>query len=292
MNVNTNPILLAYVQDVKRRPLVSVDDEFELGVRAMEGDEDAIKALVNANLRLVVKIAYEYKREAHKLLDLIQEGNIGLMRAARKFDPYREIKFSTYAAWWIKAKIKAFIMADQRLVKLGTNGKQRKMFSQIRKVQREIESRGFVASAELVARQLGVTAHEVEDILGRLSIPEVSMHEHRDAVAGGEAVDMEFEDNSNRPDANVENDQFSKMYQTALDCFGQNLTGRESVIFFERIISDDPCTLEEIAAHYGLTRERIRQIEAKVTERLRRYLVAKCGEDFVSNMRSMVKMVG
>ena len=149
--------LQAYMQDVSRYPLLSREEEHALAVKYTEtGDVEAAARLVTANLRLVVKIAYDYRRAYKNLLDLVQEGNIGLMQAVKKYDPYKGVKLSSYAAWWIRAYILRFILNNHRLVKLGTTQAQRKLFFNLKKEKAKLSAMGIEPTAEVIAKRLDV----------------------------------------------------------------------------------------------------------------------------------------
>ena len=168
--------MAAYMQEIRRVPLLSREAEHELAVQLVEdGDVDAARQLIEANLRLVVKIAYEYRRAYRNILDLVQEGNVGLMQAVRKYDPYRGVKLSSYAAWWIRAYILKFILNNWRLVKIGTTQAQRKLFFNLRKEREKLERMGFEPDPKLLAENLDVSEKDVVEMQKRLSAPDASL---------------------------------------------------------------------------------------------------------------------
>lgn len=271
----------AYVQEIKRYPLLDRDEEHALAVRLVEeGDTTAARRLVEANLRLVVKIAYEYRRAHRNLLDLIQEGNMGLMQAVRKYDPYRGVKLSSYAAWWIRAYILKFILNNWRLVKIGTTQAQRKLFFNLKKEREKLEQLGFHPEPALLAERLDVREKDVIEMEKRLAAPEASfdaplgqadgesMRTRHDVIAGREAQ---------RPDVAVEEQEFSSLLREKLETFADTLEGREATIFRERWLTDEPLTLQQIGDRYGVSRERARQIEKRMLTRLRGYLETELG---------------
>ena len=272
--------LSAYIQETKRYPLLSREEEHELAVRLVEeGDSNAARKLVESNLRLVVKIAYEYQRAHQNLLDMVQEGNVGLMQAVSKYDPYRGVKLSTYAAWWIRAYILKFILNNHRLVKLGTTQAQRKLFFNLKKEKDRLESEGFVADAALLAEALDVREKDVVEMQKRLAAPDASF----DAPLGagdGESVRTRhdiMESGGERPDEAVESSEFQNLLKEKLQTFAETLEGREETIFRERWLTDEPKTLQQIGDFYGVSRERARQIEKRMLGRLRKYLEAELG---------------
>src|SRR5262249_40959912 len=258
--------LTAYIQEIRRVPLLSREQEHELAVRYFEqGDVVAARRLVESNLRLVVKIAHEYRRAYRNLLDLIQEGNIGLMQAVKKYDPYRGVKLSSYAAWWIRAYILKFILNNWRLVKIGTTQAQRKLFFNLKKEREKLEREGFVPDAKLLAQRLDVSEQDVIDMERRLGAGGMSLG---GPIAGGEGdggrTRLDLVQGGTRPDAEVEGSEFAELLRSKLERFGETLSGRERTIFEERMLNEAPLTLQEIGEKYKISRERARQIEARL----------------------------
>jgi RNA polymerase sigma-32 factor len=270
--------LAVYMSETRRFPLLTPDEEHSLAVRLVEhGDNVAARRLVESNLRLVVKIAYEYRRAHKNLLDLVQEGNIGLMNAVRKFDPYRGVKLSSYAAFWIRAYILKFILNNWRLVKIGTTQAQRKLFFNLRKEREKLEQLGFQPTAALLAEKLDVSEQEVVDMERRLAAPEASL----DAPVGndddGARSRLDYLPGTDRPDKSVEQSEFSELLRGKLEIFAKTLECREESIFRERWLTEDPLTLQELGDRYGVSRERARQLEKRLLNRLRKYLEEELG---------------
>ena len=272
--------MAAYMRETRRYPLLTPEEEKELAVRLVEhGDTAAARRLIEANLRLVVKIAYEYRRAHKNLLDLVQEGNIGLIQAVGKFDPYRGVKLSSYAAFWIRAYILKFILNNWRLVKIGTTQAQRKLFFNLRKEREKLEQLGFTPTTALLAEKLDVAEKEVIEMERRLSAPEASL----DAPLGsgdddGVRTRLDYlPDDADRPDRVVANSQFSELLKGKLEAFAKTLEGREQTIFRERWLTDEPLTLQEIGDRYQVSRERARQLEKRMLDRLKKYLEAELG---------------
>jgi RNA polymerase sigma-32 factor len=270
----------AYMSETRRYPLLTVEEEHALAVKLVEhGDSSAARKLIEANLRLVVKIAYEYRRAHRNLLDLVQEGNIGLIQAVGKFDPYRGVKLSSYAAFWIRAYILKFILNNWRLVKIGTTQAQRKLFFNLRKEREKLEQLGFQPTAKLLAEKLDVDEKEVVEMERRLAAPEASL----DAPMGGGDDDgtrtrLDYLPSDDiRPDRAVAQNEFSTLLRGKLESFAQTLEGREQTIFRERWLTDEPLTLQEIGDRYQVSRERARQLEKRMLDRLKKYLEAEIG---------------
>jgi RNA polymerase sigma-32 factor len=271
--------MAAYMAEVRRFPLLTPEEEHSLAVRLVEhGDNVAARKLVEANLRLVVKIAYEYRRAHRNLLDLVQEGNIGLMQAVSKFDPYRGVKLSSYAAFWIRAYMLKFILNNWRLVKIGTTQAQRKLFFNLRKEREKLEQLGYAPTAAMLAERLDVTETEVIEMERRLAAPEASL----DAPAGGEEdggrTRMDYlPSETARPDHAVAQNEFATLLRAKLEEFASELEGRDQHIFRERWLTDEPQTLQEIGDKYGVSRERARQLEKRMLDRLRKFLETELG---------------
>jgi RNA polymerase sigma-32 factor len=273
--------LAAYMSEVRRHPLLSREEEHELAVRWVEqGDKEAAKKLVTSNLRLVVKIANEYRRGYQNLLDLVQEGNLGLLKAVQKFDPYRGVKLSTYSGWWIRAYILKHILNNWRLVKIGTTQNQRKLFFNLRKQQEALAKAGVDATPERIAEALDVSPKEVVEMQKRMSAPDKSLNAPLRADDEGGArtgIDM-LEDSHEDVESSVGDQEFKSLLSSKLRRFGSTLTGREAEIFSERLLSDDPITLQELGTRWGVSRERARQVEKRMVLRLRKFLTEELGD--------------
>ncbi|NVB77042.1 MAG: RNA polymerase factor sigma-32 [Kofleriaceae bacterium] len=272
--------LAAYMRETRRYPLLTPEEEHDLAVRLVEHqDTGAARKLIEANLRLVVKIAYEYRRAHKNLLDLVQEGNIGLIQAVSKFDPYRGVKLSSYAAFWIRAYILKFILNNWRLVKIGTTQAQRKLFFNLRKEREKLEQLGFQPTTALLAEKLDVPEKEVIEMERRLAAPEASL----DAPMGGsddEGTRTRLDyipSDEDRPDRTVAQNEFAQLLRGKLEKFAETLQGREQTIFRERWLTEDPLTLQEIGDRYSVSRERARQLEKRMLDRLKKYLEAEMG---------------
>lgn len=273
--------MAAYMAEVRRHPLLTREEEYALAVRWVEsGDPEAGRKLVTSNLRLVVKIAHEYRRAYQNLLDLVQEGNVGLIQAVKKFDPYRGVKLSTYAGWWIRAYVLKYILSNWRLVKIGTTQNQRKLFFNLRKQRAKLKAAGIEPTAEEIARALDVSTEEVVEMERRLAAPDASLN----APLGGDEGDGTrtrldvIEDEGATPAADVEQREFKEILGEKLQRFGATLDGRELEIFRDRLVADEPITLQELGERWGVSRERARQLEKRMILRLREYLQQELGD--------------
>jgi RNA polymerase sigma-32 factor len=274
--------MAAYLREVQRHPLLSPEATKELAIRFQETQDPAVAArLVTANLRLVVKIAYEYRRAYKNIMDLVQEGNIGLMQAVKRYDPYRGVKLSSYAAWWIRAYILRFILNNWRLVKLGTTQAQRKLFFNLRKQRAELESRGIEPSHAEIAKRLNVSEAEVAEMDVRLSSSEGSL----DAPVGdsdGKSVariDLVATTNAG-PETLLASEELQTLLKGKLAIFRETLLAKEKelAIFDDRLVAEDPLTLQELGDRFSISRERVRQLEQRLTTRLREYLRTELGD--------------
>jgi RNA polymerase sigma-32 factor len=272
--ITTFDPLQAYMRDVQRYALLTPEETQALAVRYYEtGDLEAARKLVTSNLRLVVKIAYDYRRAYRNILDLIQEGNIGLMQAVKKYDPYKGVKLSSYAAWWIRAYILRFILNNWRLVKLGTTQAQRKLFFNLKKEKARLAAMGIDPSPETIARHLDVPAEEVVQMEHRLGAGEVSLDAPVGSGEGRQTSRLELLATEDRPaDEALANAEMEDLLSEKLREFGRTLTGKEAIIFRERLLSDEPKTLQELGDQFGVSRERVRQIEKRLQGKIRAYL--------------------
>ncbi len=264
--------LQRYLAEISRYRLLTREEEQDLGRRVRDdNDPDAAMVLVTANLRLVVKIALEFQRVwMQNLLDLIQEGNIGLMQAVKKFDPHKNVKFSYYASFWIKAYILKFIMDNWRLVKIGTTQGQRKLFFKLKKEKQRLIEQGFDPKPKLLSQRLGVSEREIVDMDQRLDGWDVSLDAPLKDDSDTERIEFVSTDSISVEDA-VADKQMESMLHNKIAAFRESMTSREMEIFDLRIFSDSPATLQEIGDRYGISRERVRQLEKNIIRKMRAY---------------------
>ncbi|MFP4350877.1 MAG: sigma-70 family RNA polymerase sigma factor [Thermodesulfobacteriota bacterium] len=264
--------LQRYLSEVSKYRLLTRDEEKELALRVREQEDgDAALTLVTSNLRLVVKIALEFQRIwMQNLLDLIQEGNIGLMQAVKKFDPYKNVKFSYYASFWIKAYILKFIMDNWRLVKIGTTQGQRKLFFKLKKEKQKLIDQGFDPKPKLLSQRLGVSEREIVDMDQRLDGWDVSLDAPLKEDSDTERIDF-LSTSADTAEDSVAKKEMDVLLHNKIAEFKKKLTDRELEIFESRIFSDTPVTLQEIGDRYGISRERVRQVEKNVVKKMREF---------------------
>jgi RNA polymerase sigma-32 factor len=275
--------LKRYLEDLRNHPLLTPEEEFSLSLRLKEhGDIEAAKKLVSANLRLVVKIAFEYQTYYSNLLDLIQEGNIGLMKAVSKFDPTKGARLGYYASWWIRSYILKYLLDNFRLVKVGTTQAQKKLFYHLMREKEKLEAQGLLAGPKLLAERLNVREKDVVEMEQRLSGrgAEVPLDAPIDRGADKPTSHLDLlVDPHERADETLARDELIQLLQKELPEFQKLLNDKELRILQDRLLADEPKTLQEVADLYGLTRERARQIEAKVIQKLREFLKPYLGEE-------------
>ncbi len=265
--------LQRYLSEISRYPLLTREEERELSLRFREqGETEAALKMVTANLRLVVKIALEFQRVwMQNLLDLIQEGNIGLMQAAKKFDPYKNVKFSYYASFWIKAYILKFIMDNWRLVKIGTTQAQRKLFFKLKKEKQKLLEQGFEPRPKLLSERLGVSERDIVDMDQRLDAWDLSLDAPVKEDSDSERIEF-LSTPSESAEDQVARKEMEQLLRDKIQDFRKGLKKRELEIFDERVFSSSPVTLQQIGDRHGISRERVRQVENAVIKKLKAYL--------------------
>lgn len=272
--IPTDP-LKRYMIEVSHYPILTPEEEKAVAEHYRKyRDKESAQKLVLANLRLVVKIALEYRSAYYHTLDLIQEGNVGLMRAVQKYDVDRGVRFTSYAAWWVRAYILKFILDNFRLVKVGTTQAQKKLFFNLMKEKEKIEKLGIRATPQMLSESLDVKEKEVVEMQKRLGARELELDAPRPHFEG--ALNMDFISVDDKPtEDKVEQAQLKEILLKHLDDFTKTLGKKEKEIFTQRLFAEIPKTLQEIADTYGITRERVRQIESKVIKKMREFFKDK-----------------
>lgn len=267
--------LKAYLKEISKYKLLSLEEERELTAKLYEtGELEVAKKLVLANLRLVVKIAMEYRKSYSNVLDLIQEGNLGLMKAVSKYDPTKGAKLSYYASWWIRSYILKFILDNFRLIKIGTTAEQKKLFYNLVKEKDRLMTQGINPTPKLIAENLDVSEKAVVAMEKKLSVDgaEMSLDAYRLNSDGGPSLHEVISD-----DTDIESEFAAKeeleILKDNLDDFIKDLKPRDKDIFQKRLLEEVPPSLQSIADEYGVSRERIRQIESRLMNKLRDYML-------------------
>jgi len=264
-----------YLEEIRRYPMLEAEEECVLATRWREqGDADAAHKLVTSHLRLVVKIAVGYRGYGLPVSEIISEGNVGLMQAAKRFDPQQGFRFATYAMWWIKAAIHEYILRSWSLVKIGTTANQKKLFFNLRKAKSKIaaleEGDMHPDQVKLIAQRLGVTERDVVEMNRRLG-GDVSLNaQMRDDPDSGEWQDWLVDEGSADQESRVVESEESENRKKALAEALSVLNARERRIFEARRLAEDPSTLEDLASAFGISRERVRQIEVRAFQKVQR----------------------
>ncbi len=263
----------SFISKVYSYPPLKPKEEEELSLLFLEKkDKEALKRLVQSHLRLVVKIALEYHRKSSaSLMDLIQEGTMGLINAIRKYNPFKGVRLGVYAQWWIRAYILRYLLNNYSLIKIGTTQTQRKLFYNLMKEKELLEKEGYKPTPQLIAKSLDVTPEEVEEMEKRLEKP-ISLdtpvgEDENDTLmkfipSGEESIEVSYTTEEER-----------EMMKEKMEEFRKTLSGRDLVIWDKRIASEEPLTLREIGEMYGITRERVRQLEARLIKRFKNFLM-------------------
>ncbi len=265
--------LESYLIEINQFSLLTPEEEFRLAAAYYkEKDKEAAHRLITSNLRFVVKVAFEYRSYGFKLPDLIQEGNIGLMMAAKKFDPYRGVRFISYAIWWIRAYIQNFIMQNWSLVKIGTTQAQKKLFYKIGKVRKALESDEKDKKAyEILARDLDVREKDIIEMEQRMSSRDLSLSaplNEGDELTHFDLLREDSPDQEERLGLEEEKKIREQIIHDAVKSLGE----KEKYIIKNRVMADSPLTLSEIGKHLKLSRERVRQIEGEALQKLKKKL--------------------
>jgi RNA polymerase sigma-32 factor len=268
--------LKTYLAEVSKYPLLSREEELRLATLVRENEDcDAAQKLVLSNLRLVVKMSLTYYNTYLDILDLIQEGNAGILHAVRRYDPHRGTKFSTYASFWIKAYILKYIMDSWSLVKVGTTQSQRKLFYSLNKEKQRLESLGIYPEPKLLAHSLGVKEQEVKEMQQRLACNDISLETPTHAESDETVMDTISSDED--VEEIVCRKEESEMASGQIKKFKNTLNDKEIFIFNHRVLAEEPQTLREIGMRFRISRERVRQIEGRVMGKLRKSLAGVQG---------------
>jgi RNA polymerase sigma-32 factor len=275
--------LSRYLSEIRKFPMLAKDEEFMLAKRWQEHeDPEAAHKLVTSHLRLVAKIAMGYRGYGLPIGEVISEGNVGLMQAVKKFDPDRGFRLATYAMWWIRASIQEYILRSWSLVKMGTTAAQKKLFFNLRKAKSEIAAlqEGDLRpdQVSVIATKLGVLDEEVVSMNRRLSGGDASLNSPMRADSESEWQDWLVDDQTPSQETVVADTQEKNLRMSLLEAAMTELSERERHILTERRLKDEPTTLEELAGEYGVSRERVRQIEVRAFEKLQKSMRAAAME--------------
>nr|WP_295900200.1 RNA polymerase factor sigma-32 [uncultured Bdellovibrio sp.] len=274
--ITSSDPLVMYLNEIRRYKVLTKEEETALAKKYFESkDPAAAEALVKANLRFVVKVAAEYSKFGSKMIDLIQEGNVGLMHAVREFNPYKGARLITYAVWWIRGYIQEFLMRQYSMVRIGTTQNQRKLFYQLQKEKEALDAMGIEPNTALISSRLGIPEDEVRDMAMRMSGRDMSLDRPVDEDSGTSFGDLQKDVNDQPLDEVLAKEEQLEILKKKIEEIRPELSDREKIILDERILNDDPLTLQEIGEKYGITREAVRQMEARLMKKIK----AKMDED-------------
>jgi len=268
-----------YMAEIRKYVPLDREQEQELARNYREtGDREALFRLVTANLMLVVRVAHSFRRAARNLLDLVQEGNLGLLQAVERFDPELGVRLPTYAAWWVRAYMVKFLLDNVRQVRVGTTNARRKLLRNLHKEKERLERLGYDVGPKLLADHFGVSETDVRDVQAALSSRDVSLDE-----PVGDDQDRpksEIFADEERPDAEqtAARNELQQRAEDSLGRFRVGLNERETVLLDRRILAEDPQTLQELGDRFGITREAVRQAEGRLMKRLRAFLREDLGD--------------
>ena len=271
-------VLTRYLNEIRKYPVLSREEERKIATRFYETkDPKAGELLVKSNLRFVVKIAAEYARFSNRMIDLIQEGNVGLMQGVKEFNPHKGVRLITYAVWWIRGYIQEYLMRQFSMVRIGTTANQRKLFYQLQRQKEELEKMGSQERIEEIAKELDIPADEVAEMVKRISSRDVSIDkpvgEDDDAVSLGSL--LKKEDPGLAVDDQLALQEQISQLKEAIEQIKPSLSEKELIILEERILNEEPLTLQEIGEKYKITREAVRQGEVRLINKIKAALIPK-----------------
>lgn len=268
-----------YMAEIRKYPLLTREEEHSLAVQFREsGDREAAQKLITSNLRFVVKVALEYSKFGARLIDLIQEGNIGLMQAVKEYNPYKGVRLITYAVWWIRGQIQEFLMRHYSMVRIGTTHTQRKLFYELQRSRDQLEKMGLESGLMQISNRLGVSPEEVREMSERVLNRDLSL-DRPNPSEKGTALDITPDPNEIPLDEELGRREQLKILEDHIDKLRPHMNEREIYVLENRILNDEPLTLQEIGDKYGITREAARQMESRLIQKIREQMVSEPSND-------------
>ncbi len=278
----TDPLTM-YLNEVRRYPLLTREQELELTKKYFETKDPAVaQTLVKSNLRFVIKIAAEYAKFSTRMIDVIQEGNVGLMHAVKEYNPYKGARLITYAVWWIRGYIQEYLMRQFSMVRIGTTANQRKLFYQLQRQKQELEKITSPENIKLLSHKLGIPEDEINEMAKRLSSRDVSLDKPANSENEGAtplSTLLRKEDGSLPLDEQLALEEQISLLMKAVESLRKSLTEKETILLEERILSDEPLTLQEIGDKYKISREAIRQTEARLMKKIKSAMTSENIDD-------------
>ncbi|MEM7645941.1 MAG: RNA polymerase factor sigma-32 [Pseudomonadota bacterium] len=265
--------LTHYLEAIQKYPLLSREEEQKIAQRYHEHhDPKDAEILVTSNLRFVVKVAAEYSQFGSKLIDLIQEGNVGLMHAVKEFNPYKGARLITYAVWWIKGYIQDYLMKQHSMVKIGTTHNQRKLFYNLEKEKAKLDRMGMEPTVALLSDRLGVPEKDVKMMEQRLSRKDLSLDQPVGEDESSSLLDFESSGDVDAAEQLIQNESITQLNQV-LEKLAEKLSEKETYILKNRLLNDEPMKLQEIGNEWGVSREAVRQMEARLLKKIKKELI-------------------
>lgn len=262
--------LVTYLNEIRKYPVLTREQELEIAKQYFETkDPAAAQTLVKSNLRFVVKVAAEYSKFGSRMIDLIQEGNVGLMHAVREYNPTKGARLITYAVWWIRGYIQEYLMRQYSVVRIGTTQNQRKLFYQLRKQKEALDSLGQEPNLALLSSRLGIPQEEISIMAQRMSGRDVSLDKPSDDDSGSSLIDFQKSPSDESIVDKLAREEQLKILNEKVEELRPTLNEREKILLEERILNDDPLTLQEIGEKYGITREAVRQAEVRLMKKIK-----------------------
>ncbi|MBL7669356.1 MAG: RNA polymerase factor sigma-32 [Bdellovibrionaceae bacterium] len=263
-------LLGSYLSQIRKYPLLTKEQETEIATRYFESkDPDAAQKLVQANLRFVVKIAAEYSKFGARMIDLIQEGNVGLMHAVKEYNPYKGARLITYAVWWIRGYIQEYLMRQYSIVRIGTTQNQRKLFYQLQREKDALELMGHEPNLALLSSRLGIPEEEINQMAQRMTGRDVSLDKPINTDSSVSLGDLQRMPSDESLDETLAREEQLALLNQKIEELRPTLNEREKILLEERILNDEPLTLQEIGEKYGITREAVRQAEARLMKKIK-----------------------
>lgn len=265
--------LTHYLEAIQKYPLLSKEEELKIAKRYYESnDPQDAEILVTSNLRFVVKVAAEYSQFGSKLIELVQEGNVGLMHAVKEFNPYKGARLITYAVWWIRGYIQDFLMKQHSMVKIGTTHNQRKLFYNLEKEKSKLDQMGMEPTVKLLSDRLGVPEKDVRMMEKRMSGRDLSLDKPIGTEGSSSLLDFESTDDVDIADQMIEQETIAQLNQV-LEGLKENFSEKELYILENRLLNDEPMKLQEIGDEWGVTREAVRQMEARLLKKIKKEMI-------------------
>lgn len=264
----TDPVAL-YLAELRKYPLLTREQEQEIAKKYYETKDPALaQTLVTSNLRFVVKVAAEYSKFGARMIDLIQEGNMGLMHAVRDFNPYKGVRLITYAVWWIRGYIQEYMMKQFSMVKIGTTQNQKKLFYQLQRQKAELDAMGEKPDIKLIASKMNIPEDEVEMMANRMSGRDISLDRTVNNETGTTLGDLQRATPQDLVEMLGNNEEIQQL-RKKIEELRPELNERETILLEERLLNEEPLTLQEIGEKYGITREAVRQAEVRLLKKIK-----------------------